>query len=90
MLHLARFFTDHIALPRANQSDMASELSADDQLKAIFLETQGKLQETSRTLSSIRAQLTGNARETRVAQLCNKELGALDGNTITYRAIGKM
>jgi prefoldin subunit 1 len=54
------------------------------------MESQAKLQEVSRSLSQVRQQASSNARETRVAQLCNKELGALDGNTVTYRAIGKM
>jgi prefoldin subunit 1 len=67
-----------------------SSISTDDQLKAHFLESQSKLQEISRTLSTVKSQLQSNARDTRVAQLCNKELGALDGNTVTYRAIGRM
>ena len=60
---------------------------SDEQL---FNESRTKLQECSRSLSNIRSQLALNARETRVAQLCNRELGAMDGNTVTYRAVGKM
>ncbi|KAL3894223.1 MAG: hypothetical protein SGCHY_005404 [Lobulomycetales sp.] len=41
-------------------------------------------------MQSVRAQLAANAKETRVAQLCNKELGALDATTPTYRAVGRM
>lgn len=41
-------------------------------------------------VATVQAQIQTREREKRLAELTNKELGALQSDTITYKAVGKM
>ncbi|KAJ3191294.1 hypothetical protein HK101_007905 [Irineochytrium annulatum] len=62
---------------------------SDEALKRAFIETQVKLQTTTRQLSAIRAQVGGKERERRVLELTAKELKSLPAGTVSYKAVGK-
>ncbi|KAG0378280.1 MAG: Prefoldin [Linnemannia gamsii] len=59
-------------------------------LGKIVHDLQTKLQEASRMVSSVQAQMQSREREKRLSELTNKELSALTSDTITYKSVGKM
>ncbi|KAG0233743.1 Prefoldin [Mortierella sp. GBAus27b] len=59
-------------------------------LGRIIHDLQSKLQEATRMVSSVQAQIQTREREKRLAELTNKELSALQPDTVTYKAVGKM
>ncbi|KAJ3214514.1 hypothetical protein HDU67_001538 [Dinochytrium kinnereticum] len=62
----------------------------DEHLREVFMESQVKLQNISKQLSSVRAQIAGKQREQRISELSAKELKALPPSTPAYKAVGRM
>ncbi|KAG0366090.1 Prefoldin [Gamsiella multidivaricata] len=59
-------------------------------LGKIVHDLQTKLQEATRMVASVQAQIQTRDREKRLSELTNKELSALAPDTITYKSVGKM
>ncbi|KAF9086254.1 hypothetical protein BGX29_008303 [Mortierella sp. GBA35] len=59
-------------------------------LGKIVHDLQTKLQEATRMVASVQAQIQTREREKRLSELTNKELSALQADTITYKSVGKM
>ncbi|KAG0042075.1 hypothetical protein BGZ83_000925 [Gryganskiella cystojenkinii] len=59
-------------------------------LGKIIHDLQNKLQEASRMVASVQAQIQAREREKRLSELTNKELSSLHPDTVTYKSIGKM
>ncbi|KAF9901472.1 hypothetical protein EC991_006090 [Linnemannia zychae] len=59
-------------------------------LGKIVHDLQTKLQEASRMVASVQAQIQSREREKRLSELTNKELLGLSSDTITYKSVGKM
>ncbi|KAF9355334.1 hypothetical protein BGX34_010535 [Mortierella sp. NVP85] len=59
-------------------------------LGRIVHDLQSKLQEATRMVATVQAQIQTREREKRLAELTNKELSALQPDTVTYKAVGKM
>ncbi|KAF9434219.1 hypothetical protein BGZ76_008372 [Entomortierella beljakovae] len=59
-------------------------------LGKIVHDLQSKLQEATRMVASVQAQIQTREREKRLSELTNKELSSLQPNTVTYKSIGKM
>ncbi|KAF9924373.1 hypothetical protein FBU30_005643 [Linnemannia zychae] len=59
-------------------------------LGKIVHDLQTKLQEATRMVASVQAQIQAREREKRLSELTNKELSALQPDTITYKSVGKM
>ncbi|KAF8935704.1 Prefoldin [Dissophora ornata] len=59
-------------------------------LGKIVHDLQTKLQEATRMVASVQAQIQTRDREKRLSELTNKELSALQPDTITYKSVGKM
>ncbi|KAJ3413117.1 Prefoldin subunit 1 [Chytridiales sp. JEL 0842] len=63
---------------------------SDDALRKAFIETQAKLQSTSRQHAGVKAQLQGRQREQKICELASKELSSFPPETTAYKAVGKM
>ncbi|KAG0206746.1 hypothetical protein BGX33_007237 [Mortierella sp. NVP41] len=59
-------------------------------LGKIVHDLQTKLQEATRMVALVQAQIQTREREKRLSELTNKELSALQADTITYKSVGKM
>ncbi|KAG0318412.1 hypothetical protein BGZ97_003814 [Linnemannia gamsii] len=59
-------------------------------LGKIVHDLQTKLQEATRMVASVQAQIQSREREKRLSELTNKELSALQPETVTYKSVGKM
>ncbi|KAF9143159.1 Prefoldin [Linnemannia elongata] len=59
-------------------------------LGKIVHDLQNKLQEATRMVASVQAQIQSREREKRLSELTNKELSALQPDTVTYKSVGKM
>ncbi|KAF9169713.1 hypothetical protein BGX21_009886 [Mortierella sp. AD011] len=59
-------------------------------LGKIVHDLQSKLQEATRMVASVQAQIQTREREKRLSELTNKELSALQPDTVTYKSVGKM
>ncbi|KAF9997094.1 hypothetical protein BGZ80_008270 [Entomortierella chlamydospora] len=59
-------------------------------LGKIVHDLQSKLQEATRMVASVQAQIQTREREKRLSELTNKELLALQPDTVTYKSVGKM
>ncbi|KAJ3332323.1 hypothetical protein HDU76_000603 [Blyttiomyces sp. JEL0837] len=62
---------------------------SDDQLKRAFIETQQKLQQTTRSLSTLRSQVQAKERERKISELSAKELSTNPDSTISYKSVGR-
>ncbi|ORZ09094.1 Prefoldin [Lobosporangium transversale] len=51
---------------------------------------QSKLQEATRMVASVQAQIQAREREKKLSELTNKELSSLQADTVTYKSVGKM
>ncbi|KAJ3037181.1 Prefoldin subunit 1 [Rhizophlyctis rosea] len=61
-----------------------------DVAQKVLLELQNKVVETSRQLSTVRAQISTRERERKVSELTAKELESMGSGVAAYRAVGKM
>ncbi|KAG9325344.1 hypothetical protein KVV02_006984 [Mortierella alpina] len=59
-------------------------------LGKIVHDLQAKLQEATRMVASVQAQIQTREREKRLSELTNKELSSLETETVTYKSVGKM
>ncbi|CAO3570716.1 unnamed protein product [Mortierella alpina] len=59
-------------------------------LGKIVHDLQAKLQEATRMVASVQAQIQTREREKRLSELTNKELSSLEPETVTYKSVGKM
>ncbi|KAF9420691.1 hypothetical protein BGZ94_009059 [Podila epigama] len=59
-------------------------------LGKIIHDLQSKLQEATRMVTSVQAQIQTRDRERKLSALTNKELSSLDPSTVTYKSVGKM
>ncbi|KAG0198994.1 hypothetical protein BGX28_007644 [Mortierella sp. GBA30] len=59
-------------------------------LGKIVHDLQTKLQEATRMVASVQAQIQTREREKRLSELTNKELSSLQPETVTYKSVGKM
>ncbi|KAI1313845.1 hypothetical protein EDD11_002478 [Mortierella claussenii] len=59
-------------------------------LGKIVHDLQSKLQEATRMVASVQAQIQTREREKRLSELTNKELTSLQPDTVTYKSVGKM
>ncbi|KAG0239421.1 hypothetical protein BGW41_007685 [Actinomortierella wolfii] len=59
-------------------------------LGKIVHDLQSKLQEATRMVASVQAQIQAREREKRLAELTKTELGTLQPSTSTYKSVGKM
>ncbi|KAG0037221.1 hypothetical protein BGZ82_002939 [Podila clonocystis] len=59
-------------------------------LGKIVHDLQSKLQEATRMVASVQAQIQTRDREKKLSVLTNKELSSLAPETITYKSVGKM
>ncbi|KAG0347213.1 hypothetical protein BG004_008191 [Podila humilis] len=59
-------------------------------LGKIVHDLQSKLQEATRMVASVQAQIQTRDREKKLSVLTNKELSSLEPETVTYKSIGKM
>ncbi|KAF9183070.1 hypothetical protein BGZ51_004256 [Haplosporangium sp. Z 767] len=59
-------------------------------LGKIVHDLQSKLQEATRMVASVQAQIQTREREKRLSELTNKELSSLQPDTVTYKSVGKM
>ncbi|KAI8853079.1 hypothetical protein BC829DRAFT_383715 [Chytridium lagenaria] len=62
----------------------------DEHLREVFMESQLKLQNTSKQLATVKAQIASKERERRISELSAKELTALPSSTPAYKAVGRM
>ncbi|KAG0299457.1 hypothetical protein BGZ98_010039 [Dissophora globulifera] len=63
---------------------------SEEALGKIVHDLQSKLQEATRMVASVQAQIQTREREKRLSELTNKELSALKSDTVTYKSVGKM
>ncbi|KAF8988425.1 hypothetical protein CPB97_000048 [Podila verticillata] len=59
-------------------------------LGKIVHDLQSKLQEATRMVASVQAQIQTRDREKKLSVLTNKELSSLAPETVTYKSVGKM
>ncbi|KAF9104498.1 hypothetical protein BGX27_010070 [Mortierella sp. AM989] len=59
-------------------------------LGKIVHDLQSKLQEATRMVASVQAQIQTREREKRLSELTIKELSSLQPDTVTYKSVGKM
>ncbi|KAG0077233.1 hypothetical protein BGZ93_011469 [Podila epicladia] len=59
-------------------------------LGKIVHDLQSKLQEATRMVASVQAQIQTRDREKKLSVLTNKELSSLVPETVTYKSVGKM